>query len=268
MHAHHRAAAVAAPHILAGQFQNEVGGLTAKYLAAFDLLGRAHVIEAAQKKTGQKIKLATSVTMARFNDLGFESVPFTQAIERVMKLIGMSRDAFDGLAQRYKMQAFTIAGVSDVRLIEQIKKALAATMESGGTAGDFEAAVNEITDAAGVERLARTQIDTVFQTNVQTAYQNGRFEQMSDPAVAAALPYWVFRTAGDDRVRPAHAALDGFTARIGDTVWNRIYPPCGYNCRCTVTAEGPDDVGEDADLPGTPRIPMAAASVPDFMEAA
>jgi SPP1 gp7 family putative phage head morphogenesis protein len=264
----HRAAAIVAPNIMATKFQDGVGTIVSRYLAAADLLGRAHVIEYAEQKTGQKIKLATTTTIARFgelrfDDLGFESVPPTLAIERILKLIGMSRNAFDGLAQRYKMQAFTIAGVSDVRLIELIKIALAEVMQNGGTQQDFEKAVNALTDKAGVARLARTQIDNVFQTNVQTAYQNGRFEQMTDPAVLAALPYWMYRTAGDDRVRPAHAALDGFAAKALDVVWHRLYPPCGYNCRCTVTAEGPGDVPDDADIPGLSRIPAAAANVPD-----
>jgi SPP1 gp7 family putative phage head morphogenesis protein len=228
-----------------------------------DLLGRAHVIDAAQRKTGKKFKLATTTTIPRFDELGFESVPFTQAIQRILALIGMSRNAYDGLAAKYKQQAFTIAGVSDVRLIEQIKQALADVMESGGTEKDFERAVNALTDQAGVDRLAQTQINTVFQTATQTADQNGRLEQMSDPAVAAALPYWAYRTAGDDRVRPSHAALDGFTAKNSDPVWGRLYPPCGYNCRCTVTAELPNDVPDDADQPGLMRIPMAAADVPD-----
>jgi SPP1 gp7 family putative phage head morphogenesis protein len=264
--AHRRAAAIAAPQVLANQFQNQVGTVLSRYFAAVDLLGRAHVMDAAHRKTGKQFKLATTTTIPNFDDLGFESVPFTRAIERVLNLIGMSRNAYDGLAQRYKMQAFTIAGISDVKLIEQIKSALADVMASGGTENDFQAAVNALTDNAGIARLAKTQIDTVFQTAVQTAYQNGRFEQMSDPAVVAALPYWTYRTAGDDRVRPAHAALDGFTARYGDPVWNRLYPPAGYNCRCTVTAEGPDDVPEDADTPGLGRIPLAAANVPDFAE--
>jgi SPP1 gp7 family putative phage head morphogenesis protein len=259
----HRAAAVSASHVLAASFQSQVGDLTARYLAAFDLLGRAHVIEAAEHKTGKKFRLATSTTIPRFDELPFESVPFTQAIQRILALIGMSRNAFDGLSSKYKQQAFTIAGVSDVRLIEQIKQALADVMEQGGTDKDFERAVNALTDQAGVERLAQTQINVVFQTATQTAYQNGRLEQMTDPAVSAALPYWTYRTVGDDRVRPAHAALDGFTAKNSDPVWHRLYPPCGYNCRCTVTAELPDGVPDDADQPGLTRIPLAAADVPD-----
>ncbi len=225
---HIRAASVSASHILMAQFQKQVGGVMAQYLAGFDLLGRAHVIEAAHKKTGKKFKLATST---RFTDLAFEKVPFTQAIQRVLNLIGMSRDAFDGLAQKYQKQAFTIAGISDVKLIEKIKDALADVMDSGGTIEDFRNAVNDLTSEASVEKLAQTQIDSVFQTAVQSAYQGGRLEQMSDPDVKAALPYWVYRTAGDDRVRESHDALDGFAARNDDPVWGKIYPPCGYNCR-------------------------------------
>lgn len=259
----HRAVAVVAPNLLASKFQSVVGNDIARHMAFADLLGRAQVIEYAEKKTGKKFRLATTAQIARFDDLGFQSVPPTLAIERILKLIGMSRNAFDGLAQRYKMQAFTIAGVSDVRLIEQIKQALVDVLAHGGTEKDFEAAVNALTDEAGVARILKTQIDTVFQTNVQTAYQNGRYEQLTDPAILIALPYWMYRTAGDDRVRPAHAALDGFAARAKDVVWHRLYPPCGYNCRCTVTAEGPGDVPDDADLPGLSRIPAGAASVPD-----
>jgi SPP1 gp7 family putative phage head morphogenesis protein len=264
-----RAAAISAPHVMASKFQNKVGSDIARYLAIADLLGRAQVIEYAEKKTGQKFKLNTLAAITRFgeeirfNDLGFYSVPPELAIERILKLISMSRNAFDGLAQRYKMQAFTIAGISDVRLIEQIKKALVDVLTHGGTGKDFEAAVNSLTDKAGVARILRTQIDSVFQTNIQTAYQNGRYEQLTDPAVLIALPYWMYRTVGDDRVRPAHAALDGFAAKATDVVWHRLYPPCGYNCRCTVTAEAPGDVPDDADIPGLSRIPAAAARVPD-----
>jgi uncharacterized protein with gpF-like domain len=95
------------------------------------------------------------------------------------------------------------------------------------------------------------------------AYAKGRAEQMADPAVVAALPYWQYRTAGDGRVRPAHAALDGFTALQSDFVWGRIYPPCGFNCRCTVIPILASEAPEGSNLPGSPRIPFMAASVPD-----
>ena len=42
-----------------------------------------------------------------------------------------------------------------------------------------------------------------------------------------------YRTAGDDRVREEHAALDGVTLPPSDPFWNSYLPPNGWNCRCT-----------------------------------
>ena len=43
-----------------------------------------------------------------------------------------------------------------------------------------------------------------------------------------------YRTAGDDRVRPEHAALNGVTLPPTDEFWESYYPPNGWRCRCTV----------------------------------
>lgn len=42
-----------------------------------------------------------------------------------------------------------------------------------------------------------------------------------------------YRTAGDDRVREEHAALDGVTLPPSDPFWDHYLPPNGWNCRCT-----------------------------------
>lgn len=43
-----------------------------------------------------------------------------------------------------------------------------------------------------------------------------------------------YRTAGDDKVRKEHAALNRVTLPIEDPFWNEYFPPNGWNCRCTV----------------------------------
>lgn len=44
--------------------------------------------------------------------------------------------------------------------------------------------------------------------------------------------YIQISTAGDDKVRPWHASLDGFTALKSDPVWRRLWPPFDWKCRC------------------------------------
>lgn len=253
----------------AQRFQFEMADRLATFLAAFNVLGRLHVAIDTKAKTGKAVRLNTqSIPKFHIFDdagiFGFESVPFTKAIERIRNLTSLTRVAFDGLKAQYKQQSFTVAGISDVSLIDKIQKALTAVLESGGAQSDFNKAVDQLTSDAGVEAISDAQLNTIFLTNFQTAYSNGRFEQMRDPDVTSALPFWKYYTVGDSHVRLAHAALDGFVARYDDAVWRKIYPPSGYNCRCTVTSIGPDDAPDDATAPGMGRLPeIVVQMVPD-----
>jgi SPP1 gp7 family putative phage head morphogenesis protein len=151
-----------------------------------------------------------------------------------------------------------VAGVSDQRLITKIRDTLAETLAKGGTAAEFHKAVEGMTTEAGVEKLAAFELDTVFQTNAGKAYSAGRLEQMKDPGLMEDLPYWQYWTVGDLRVRPAHASLDGFCARAIDPVWLKIYPPSGFNCRCSVIPILPEDAPEGSDEGGMERLPLLA----------
>lgn len=53
-----------------------------------------------------------------------------------------------------------------------------------------------------------------------------------------------YTTVGDARVRPEHKALDKFTAAKDDQVWNKIYPPKAFGCRCTVVPGKSQNVGK------------------------
>ena len=57
-----------------------------------------------------------------------------------------------------------------------------------------------------------------------------RWEQIERDGDRYDLQY---RTAGDDKVRASHAALDGVTLPPSDPFWKIYYPPNGWNCRCT-----------------------------------
>lgn len=43
-----------------------------------------------------------------------------------------------------------------------------------------------------------------------------------------------YRTAGDQRVRDEHRKLDRIVRPASDPMWNSVYPPNGWNCRCNV----------------------------------
>lgn len=50
-------------------------------------------------------------------------------------------------------------------------------------------------------------------------------------------------TAGDQLVRPSHAAMDGKVYPVDDPIWDTWFPPNGYLCRCT-TVSSDDPVSD------------------------
>lgn len=50
----------------------------------------------------------------------------------------------------------------------------------------------------------------------------------------AVFPYWEYRTAGDDKVRPRHQLLEGIILHHSDSRWKKIFPPNDWKCRCRV----------------------------------
>ena len=257
--------------------QRKLGDLLAAHLASADLLGRMQIVRHAHKKVGRLLPIAETAHSVRFDDQGRGDDPdqtgvmdfsFDVPDEQSARIIGaltpVTRAVFDGLTAQYRRDAFTLAGAGDVRLIGKIRDALAETAQKGGTASDFRNAVNALTTEAGAEELNAFTLDTAFNTAMQKAYSAGRLEQMKEPHMVEALPFWQYWTVGDDRVRPEHAVLDGFLARAIDPVWAKIYPPSGFNCRCSVVPIPADEalkIDPDSSEGGMDRLPLLAVAL-------
>ena len=83
----------------------------------------------------------------------------------------------------------------------------------------------------------RNYLQAEYQTakrGAQMAHLWTKFQEQKE-----YYPNLVYRTVGDSRVRPEHAALNGVVKPIDDPFWKTYYPPNGWRCRCTVmnTAE-------------------------------
>ncbi|MBI1353265.1 MAG: hypothetical protein GC160_02885 [Acidobacteria bacterium] len=225
-----------------------------------DLVGRARVVEEAR---GDGVDVALDPTPA-FADVAAQILPFTSiepeaAMEIFRQKYAVTREAFDKMAKRYRASAFTIARVESVALIEKVQLEVDRAIAQGLTQQQFAANADQVLRAAGVT-LDPFHIETVFRTNVLSAYGAGRLSQQL--RTKKALPIWEYVTVQDSRVRDEHAALHGFLARWDDPVWKRIYPPNGYNCRCGVRVHS-EAAGkrlayerrQDLDKQGLTRLP-------------
>ncbi len=80
------------------------------------------------------------------------------------------------------------------------------------------------------------------------------------------FPYWEYKTAGDSKVREEHAALDGLILKHDDKLWEKIYPPNGWNCRCYVVPRMAAEV-EGYDLKSAHDAFEAYMESPDWKRA-
>ncbi|MHB1026093.1 MAG: phage head morphogenesis protein, partial [Desulfobacteria bacterium] len=155
-----------------------------------------------------------------------------EAIAYLRSRVPLTEDAFRRLADELKSRAFTVAGVAKLDLLQGILDEITRAIKDGTTFEDFKAAMADFAQVKGWKGLTPYRLDNVFRTNVQTAYNVGRYRQMTDPEVLGSRAYWQYDAVMDRRTRPTHAALDGRVWRADDPFWDTWYPQNGYRCRC------------------------------------
>ena len=145
-------------------------------------------------------------------------------------------------------KAFTVAKAMRMDILEDIREATDAAISEGITEREF---VNRLApalkkkgwwgketwmDAQGNEREVQLgsvhRLKTIFRANTSTAYMAGRYRRQL--ALVDDRPYWMYQAILDSRTRPSHAALHGKVFRWDDPIWQFIYPPNGWGCRCSV----------------------------------
>lgn len=168
--------------------------------------------------------------MSEFNYA--DGIAFTEAIEYAEARGVVLPEIYYGLLVGIqKSQATTIAGLASLEQIKFVIDLVTEALKDGTTFADFKKAVRK--GDVNVN-LPAHRLDNIFRTNIQTAYNRGRWEQQKK--VANSRPYLMYDAINDSRTRPNHTAMDGTILHRDDPWWKTHYPPNGYRCRCTVIA--------------------------------
>ena len=125
-------------------------------------------------------------------------------------------------------QAFTVAGIASADVLQALHDEVRKAIEEGGTFWDFREGIDGIMERLGWEGLAPYRLDNIFRTNIQNAYNVGRYKQMK--AIAARRTYWEYDAVNDSHTRPSHLAHDGKIYHHEHPFWDTWYPPNGYRC--------------------------------------
>jgi SPP1 gp7 family putative phage head morphogenesis protein len=171
-----------------------------------------------------------SVPLARVTGDAFFAMPFEEAIREFLARRLITPAQYRRLSAEARARAFSVSNMTSTELVRRVREILADQLNQGVSLREFTASVRAGEVDLGVTPTSSYYLENIFRTNTQSAYGAGRLRQITAPEVMAARPFVEYRTAGDNRVRPNHAALNRMVFRQTDPAWQRYAPPLGYQC--------------------------------------
>jgi SPP1 gp7 family putative phage head morphogenesis protein len=164
----------------------------------------------------------------------YGSLPFDEAIDFLRQKVPMPSKRWEDFTGGMHAKAFVVAGATKDELVKDLFGAVQKGLTDGTGIGPFRKEFDQIVAKHGWQykgnRAWRT--NTIFNTNLSTAYAAGREKQMTDPDVLKGMPYWRYRTMDDSRVRALHRSWNNTVLPANDPWWDTHTPPNGWNCRC------------------------------------
>ncbi|MQT13651.1 PBECR2 nuclease fold domain-containing protein [Segnochrobactrum spirostomi] len=169
------------------------------------------------------------------------SLDFQEQIAFLRRKVALPTERWDDLRHGAHVRAASVAGMTQVGLIQDVYSALE---RHAGDYEAFKASFDDLITKAGWKprpRAGKSDEETrawragvIYRTNMRTSYMAGRYQQMTDPDVLKARPYWRYRHNYARHPRPVHLALDGTVLLATNPWWRVWYPPNGWGCHCDV----------------------------------
>jgi len=168
--------------------------------------------------------------------------------------IAITWDWREALA-KIKEHSFTVSKVATADELQYIHDELTSALKEGTTYSDFVDSVEDKLTAHGyqIQKVNETPYkwDTIFRTNLQTAYQQGRFwqsEQVSD-----RYPLREFSNIDDDATCDECNQMGGKICRHDDKLYLNFQTPLHHKCRCTwltvIDIVDKSDISKKSDFP-------------------
>jgi SPP1 gp7 family putative phage head morphogenesis protein len=169
-------------------------------------------------------------------------IPFEEAIAYHLQKLQLPSESWRDLQGSIHARAFTVAGATNLALLNDLHQAVTAAISNGDTLQDFrkkfDTAVAKYGWSYKGKRGWRTNV--IYQNNKNTANAAGRWTQQQ--RVKGTRPYLLYSTAADTRVRPDHQRWHYYLLPVDHPFWHSHYPPNGWNCRCKVISLSERDI--------------------------
>jgi SPP1 gp7 family putative phage head morphogenesis protein len=162
-----------------------------------------------------------------------DPVKFEEAIAWFKKQFPVTEELLVQLGAFAGDRAWTIAGVAQLEVVFFVWQQIAKAIENGTPLEEFKKTVAaDLAKAWGKADSAR--VETIFLTNVQKAYNRGRFQQLKEPEMRQLRPFWMYDAILDGRTSQICKARNKTVLPEDDPWWQTNYPPLHFRCRAGV----------------------------------
>lgn len=207
--------------------------------------------------------LIFSPTQLAFNARGDGkfSLPFQEQIDFFRQKLNLPTEHYDDILAEAHNRAFVVAGAMKADLLNDLRGAVDKAIAEGKTIQWFRKEFGGIVQKHGWQgwtgsdtkagRDWRTRV--IYNTNIQTSYNAGRYAQLTHPDLLKHYPDWKY--IHNDTVahpRPLHQSWSGTVLPHDDPWWDTHFTPNGYGCRCRIASANPGEYkGQAAPDDGT-----------------
>lgn len=206
-------------------------------MLASELLGRAHVVARARQQR-------VAVAFAEEDPLvDVPHYPPHEAIEFFRTKVPLTSKTIERLVRMARERGQAVGEQLVTTLRDRMDTVLVEAMREGKGLRWFQNNLQEILARAGVGKANPFHVETIFRTNLTTAYTAGRIRQVEDdPAVAEVFQWWQFDATIDGATTEVCRAMHGKVYRRDSAVWNAYTPPLHYNCRSDLIPASREDL--------------------------
>ncbi len=147
---------------------------------------------------------------------------------------------YDAIWNEEHNRAFTITNILKADILQVVLDLLGLNIEKGFDFKIFEKALEKKFEKVGFGYNNRSRFKLVYEINTFLAYGKGRYDSMRGNV--DSKPYWVYKCEKLPKSRDEHLKMHDRIYRYDNPIWNYMYPPNGFNCKCSVRAMSSKDV--------------------------
>ena len=160
------------------------------------------------------------------------NMKFETAVSSILEKNPVLYEEIEGILEENSKNYIYFKKVTDKAVTKKLKDSLARNIADGGTFETWKKDIKGILESTGLGKEG-SYWKTVYRTNTQTAYNQGReLRQRADNV----NDWWMYDAIDDEKTTEFCQKMNGKAWHKNDPIWKKIYPPNHFNCRSNVVA--------------------------------